>query len=276
MPDVALVGAGLAGLAGACSLLRRGLEVALVDRLPAEGGLRGFSHPLARPLAREARGLGVAFALGTTALEWSGGRLLGVDQDGAVSIPARHLVLATGTRPCTEAELRIAGARCGGVVPATVAVHLVEGGALLGMRPVIVGLGSWARRAARLLEAAGAREVTFVPNGDPGPGEGAVVPSRWRVMRGARVAAIRGGGRVEAVEVESGGERRWVPCDAVVLAAGRVPVRNVRGALAPGPDVTHLFLLDEPASVGDVRRAADEAVARAHRALADGRERAAG
>ncbi len=83
------------------------------------------------------------------------------------------------------------------------------------------------------------------------------------VLPGARPAAVGGRPRIEHVEL-AGGER--VECDALVLAHGVVPLRNVDGAVWDGPRTVYAQPLADPASVEGARSAGSEA-ARAVRSL---------
>lgn len=255
---VVIVGAGITGLSCAHEL-RGEAEVTLVDRVPVTGGVHGWDEPETRELTAAC---GARMLLGATAVRWDGGHLLVIGQDGAEQLPAAALVIATGTRPLGRAELGIAGPRPAGVVAATVAVHLAENGLLVGRRPLIVGGGDWAVRAAEELLDAGAESVTVAcPDGVRA--SGLVGDGRMTVLPGARPAAVGGRPRVELVEL-AGGER--VECDALVLAHGVVPLRNVDGAVWDGPRTVYAQPLADPASVEGARSAGSEA-ARAVRSL---------
>jgi NADPH-dependent glutamate synthase beta subunit-like oxidoreductase len=206
---IAVVGAGVAGLAVAGELARRGERVALVDRLPVAGGVLGDRHPAVRRLFAACD---VTLLLGMTALRWDAGVLTLAGPAGIRHLEARHLVFAGGTRPSTPAELGLTGSRPAGVLPAPVAIHLVEAGAVLGERVAVLGAGAWADAAVRALEHQGASAVIRV----------AVPPS-----------TVSGRVRVSAL-----GD---VACDCVVLAARERPLRNVDGAVLDGaPDVTYV------------------------------------
>jgi glycine/D-amino acid oxidase-like deaminating enzyme len=208
---IVVVGAGVAGLAVAGELARRGERVTLVDRVPVPGGVLGDEHPAVRRLFAACHG--VALELGMTALRWAGGALAIAGPRGVRELPARHLIYAGGTRPSTPAELRLAGSRPAGVLPAPVAIHLVEAGAVLGRRVAVLGDGLWASATVRALERQGASRVLRVPALGP--------------------LTLSGHVRVEAV-----GD---VACDCVVLAAHERPLRNVDGAVLDGAaDVTYV------------------------------------
>jgi thioredoxin reductase len=260
---VAIVGAGATGLACAAALAREVTAVVL-DRVPVPGGVLGHEHPAARRLASAARAAGAALRLGVTATTWDGEWLVGMGQDGAERIRAGVLVVAGGTRPRSRAELGLVGARPAGVVAATVACHLAETGLLVGRRPLVLGGGDWAARSVeRLLEAGAERVFLVCPDGalrddlrHPGV----------ELVEGVRPVAVEGSPRVEALRCE-GGES--IPCDALVLAHGLVPLRNVDGAVWEERRRTVFAQpADDPGSVAGAERTGRAAARAALRLLA--------
>ncbi len=226
-PGVLIVGAGLAGLAVAAELGDR-RPVTVVERLPAVGGTAGYEDPVVRCLQARADAAGARWLPATTALRWRGDSALVAGPDGIRWLHAAHLVYAGGLRPCTAAEAGIFGPRVAGLLPATVALHLLEGGVLLGRRVVVLGGGHWARAVgARLLRQP--CEVTSVGAPPDRPLDGAS-----RHLSGWRARAIDGRGRVSSVTVERDGMTQRLPCDAVIVAAPTRPLRNVDGAVLPG------------------------------------------
>ena len=249
---VAIVGAGITGLACAAELAP-GERVEVFDRIPVAGGVHGWRAPETVALERSALRAGAILRLGVTAIRWEDGRLLAVGPDGVHRLPASVLVVASGTRPLTRAELGLAGGRPAGVVPAPVACHLAENGLLAGRRPCVVGGGDWAHRACHELLAAGAAAVTMLaPDRLRRP-----MPDGVDVVEGLSPTAVEGGPRVTALVA---GEE-WIACDAVVLAHGLAPLRNVEGAVWDAPGVVHAQPLDDPATVAGAREAGLRAAA---------------
>jgi hypothetical protein len=241
MPEVvAVVGAGITGLACA-DALRGDVDVTIVDRVPVAGGVHGWEATETIELAGRC---GARMLLGETAVRWTGGELLVIGPDGPRRLAATALVIATGARPLGRAELGISGPRPAGVVAATVACHLAENGLLVGRRPVVLGGGDWARRSTDRLLASGAELVTVVPHG-PAAAELRRRPG-VRVFDEGEVSAVHGGARVRAVALTSGAE---VACDALVLAHGTMPVRNVDGAVWNGQRAVYAQQLSDPATV---------------------------
>ena len=204
----------------------------LIDRLPVFGGAAGWDRPEIRDYATAAAALGVELHLGQTAIRWSGQRVLVLGPGSCRWVAAQHLFMAGGLRPATVADLEITGDRPAGVVPATVAEHLLDTGVALWRTVVIVGEGPWAARVAGHARALGSRIVAL------GSAAGWADEHLGRPHR----CSIVGRDRVRALRLDYGGAGAAsvdVACDAVVLAADPVPSRNVDGAVRPGsPGVT--------------------------------------
>jgi thioredoxin reductase len=250
---VAIVGAGITGLACAAELGRHE-RVEVFDRIPVAGGVHGWRTPETIAAHRAAVRAGAAMRLGVTAIRWDVDGLVAVGPEGVHRLAASALVVAAGTRPRTRAELGIAGGRPAGVVPAPVACHLAENGLLVGRRPCVVGGGDWAARACQELRAAGARAITLVaPDGLLRP-----APDGVDVVERAAPTAVEGGPRVTALL--AGDER--IACDAVVLAHGLVPLRNVDGAVWDAPGVVFAQPPADPATVAGAREAGLRAAAK--------------
>ena len=234
---VVIVGAGVAGLAAAAELAPRA-RVTVLDRLPAVGGVLGSEHRLVRALEREATAAGATLTLGTTGARWEDGRLLAAGPDGIGRVAADMLVYAGGTRPATLAEGRVFGSRLAGVLPAPVVERLLDAEVLLGHRVVVAGGGHWARVVLELL----ARQpcaVTFAAE-DPRVAVGGA-PGAPELIIGWRLFAVNGRARIGEAVLERGGRRMRVACDALVLAGGERPLRNVDGAVFdPAPGVAYI------------------------------------
>lgn len=226
---VVIVGAGVAGLAAAAELAPSA-QVTVVDRLPAIGGVLGYEHRLVRELAAEASASGAEFSLGTTALRWQQERLLLAGPEGIRWTPAATLVYAGGTRPAILAELPAAGPRLAGVLAAPVAEHLIEAEVLLGHRVVVTGGGHWARVILERLTRQDC-SVTVVAEDKAAAAAAAAVSGRFPVIEGWRLYAVGGSGRISEVILDLDGRRLRVACDALVLAGGERPLRNVDGAV---------------------------------------------
>ena len=255
MPNAVVAGAGQSGLRVAAKLAERGLRVTLVERLPVCGGQEP-ERPLARDLTAAALERGVDARLGTCAVGWDGASLATLGVDGDDRIEADALVVATGCRPATRAELGISGDRCAGVLPAPAAVHLIESGVLVGRRPAVIGGSEQARRVAELLLHVGAVSVVVVA-----PAEAEPMPLQTQVYSGWRAEEVRGTARVESVTITRGGSRERLLADAVILATGRIPARNIEGAAFGGTNVVYCQPTEEPKTEEASDRAAATAAA---------------
>jgi NADPH-dependent 2,4-dienoyl-CoA reductase/sulfur reductase-like enzyme len=230
---VIVVGAGASGLTAA-QTLSRGHRVTVVDRIPASGGVLGYDHQIIRHLHSACVAAGVSFALGTTALRWEGQRVLLAGPQRIQWAPADHLVYAGGIRPGTPAEVGLVGPRLAGVLTATVAVHLAEAGVVIGHRVAIIGGGYWADRSRTELSHSGSEIIQVVPPHESAVSDGPVAYTGWRATE------VRGAGRVSELIIAKDGAVHRLMCDAVILAGGVKPLRNVDGAVGEGDGVTFI------------------------------------
>ena len=226
---ILIVGAGICGLAVAAELSRK-MPTALIDRLPVIGGITsGYENSVAVELAAQCSANGVEFLLGTAGLRWMDNKLLiAGPATGLRWLDGSHLVYAGGTRPSTAAELRLLGARLAGVYPAMVAYHLTESGVKLGLRPVIVGNGRWAKRIC--LELAKHRCPVIVIS----PDSTVQIDFATTYWLGWSPVALCGYGRIAALQVEREGVLQTIGCDAVILAGMLRSMRNIDGAVFDG------------------------------------------
>lgn len=260
---MAVVGAGQSGLSAAAALAEAGVAVVLVERLPAPGGQEP-DGAATDALIRRAAHAGVEMLLGTLAVEWDGEALSTLGVSGARRLTPAALIVATGTRPATRAELRIDGDRFAGVVPGSAALHLTEAGVLLGHRPVVVGAGSLAASVLAALRHAGAHFITLVaPDGvlDPGAREADAVLEGWTVD------SAHGNPRVEAVVISRAESRERLATDALVLAHRRVPMRNIEGAIGEGSGIFFCQPQSDPKTLQSATAEAERAVAATMAAL---------
>jgi NADPH-dependent 2,4-dienoyl-CoA reductase/sulfur reductase-like enzyme len=225
MSSVVIAGSGQRGLFCAAALASAGLNVTVVERLPEPGGQE--PGRTAGRQARAARRAGARFLLGTLAVQYDGSGVDVLGVGGAGRLACDVLIVATGSRPATRAELGITGDRCAGVWPGSAALHLTQAGVLLGHRPLIAGSGPFAIHCAEMQLAAGASEVMMTLPGHLA----AQVAAGIRVFAGYRVASVHGAARVEVAVVHGEAESLRVPADALILAAGMRPMRNIEGAI---------------------------------------------
>jgi thioredoxin reductase len=239
MRTVVIAGSGVSGLACAARLASR-VECILVERLPVAGG-EHWDEPDMRRLVRAALQAGAHVAAGTQAVRWDGHEVLLLGAENRLQ-RAHALVVATGHRPMTLGELGVAGERCGGIVPATVAQHLIDNGVRLGEQPVVVGGDA---RAAWIIEQLAAQDAEVH----------AVMPTRQerdprlraeRQYPGAWPIAVKGRLRVSSTRLRwPDGRELQLACDSLILAHGRLPYRNIDGAILDAPGVVFAQSTDD-------------------------------
>ncbi|WP_443089723.1 FAD-dependent oxidoreductase [Zafaria sp. J156] len=258
--EVVVVGSGQSGLLVARKLAAAGVGVTCVERLPEPGGQE--PEPETRRMAQAAGRAGVKWLLGTLAFEYRDRSVRTLGVNGARTLAAEALVLATGSRPATRAELGIAGDRGAGVLPGSVVHHYLDSGVLPGRYPVVVGDGQLAATLCSQLLRSGAAHVTSIRSK---PGEASAFPgtlTHWNSV----LEAVEGFPRTATAIVRQAGESIRIPTDAVVLAARRIPMRNVENAVGPSRAVIDCFSSADPKSVEDAEATADAAF---HRVLAE-------
>ncbi|MBC9724328.1 NAD(P)/FAD-dependent oxidoreductase [Streptomyces sp. TRM68367] len=186
--DLAVIGAGPAGLAAALAAAARGVRVALVDAAPGPGG-QFYRQPAAALRAGRPEALHHQWrtwerlrdGLATSAVEvltdhhvWfiepgSGGftmhALLGPEQEEPAEVRAAAVLLATGGY---EQVLPFPGWTLPGVVTAGGAQAMLKGGlAAPGRRAVVAGTGPLLLPVATGLAAAGVEVAALVESADP-------------------------------------------------------------------------------------------------------------
>lgn len=247
--DVAIVGGGPAGLTAAAGLAGSGLNVVVLERESAAGGIpRHSDHPgygirdmktfiggpaYARRLVREATAAGAEIRTSTMVTGWAGERSLDLTSPaGRERLDARAVVLATGARERPRPARMIPGDRPGGVYTTGQlqnTVHLQHRS--VGRRAVIVGAELVSYSAVLTLKHAGC-ETVLMTSEYPSPESYAVFNMAGRtplmgveVATTTRVVRIIGKGVVVGVEIENTrtGQRRTVACDTVVFTGDWIP-----------------------------------------------------
>jgi len=241
----------------AALLARAGAAVTIVERLSAPGGPEPERSAVA--LAGSAARSGVRLLLDTLALQFGGTFVEVLGVDGVSRLPCDALVVATGSRPASRAELRITGDRCAGVVPGPAALRLTWSGVLLGHRPLIAGSGEFARRCAREQLAAGASAVALTMPAGARQARGAGI----RVFAGYRVVSVHGAIRVDRAVLCNEQKSIQVQADALILAAGSRPLRNIEGAIEQREGVFFCQPDHEDEGVRGAEIAASQTAARA-------------
>ncbi len=253
--DLAVIGAGPAGLAAAIRAREAGLDrVAVLERAERPGGillqcihtgfgLQYFGEDLTGPqyshrFVEKARDLGVHFILDSMILELSSEkRLVAAGREGLVTLTPKSVVLAMGCRERTRAWASIPGSRPAGIFTAGTAQRLMNvEGYLPGRRAVILGSGDIGMIMARRLTLEGCQvevvaEVLPYPSGSPRNEVQCLQDFGIPLLLGHTAVEVHGQERVEGVTIaQVDGARRPIPgterridCDTLLLSVGLVP-----------------------------------------------------
>lgn len=267
--DVAVVGAGAAGMAAAKAAARRGARVLMVDRGTRLGGilcqcvhsgfgLERYKEELTGPEYAEREGaeladLGIDVEEGATVLsvcrveDASAGFELGIAApSGYRRVRCRALVLATGSRERGFGALNIAGDRPSGIYTAGSAQALINlQGCIPGRRAVVLGSGDIGLIMARRMtlegmEVVGVHEIMPQPSGLRRNIVQCLDDFGIPLTLCSTVTRVEGARRLEAVWVSSvdprtrqpipGTERR-IECDTLVLSVGLIPENGLADML---------------------------------------------
>lgn len=264
--DVAVVGAGAAGLAAAVSAAEHGASVVLLDRSNGPGGvlrqcvhsgfgLHRFGKELTGPeyAAIEESALGDVLDLppvvlyDTSVLEFrrasNGGFAIEVVSPmGGGAIRAKAVVLATGSRERGQGALNMAGDRPSGVLTAGSAQSFMNlQGCAPGKKVVVLGSGDIGLIMARRLvlqgaEVVGVYELAGIPSGLRRNLVQCLDDFAIPLHLSQTVTRLEGDGRLTAVWVSNvdsetlqtvpGTEQR-VECDTLLLSVGLIPENEI-------------------------------------------------
>ncbi len=247
--DVAVIGAGPAGIAAATCAAERGKRVVVVDRGRNAGGqiwrhVDGGAIPrlaagwIARFGRSGARLIGGASVVDAHQNE-SGFELLVDSSASPLSIRARNVILATGAR---ELFIPFDGWTIPGVMGIGGAQALLKSGtSFAGKRVVIAGSGPLMLPVAASMARAGARLV-LVAEQASGASVARFAAALWRTpsmlaqaaqyrarflassyATGTWVTAARGSAHLESVIVTDGRRTRQLPADVLCTGYGLVP-----------------------------------------------------
>jgi thioredoxin reductase len=291
-PEVAVIGAGPAGLACALGLRQRGISVAVIEREREPGGiprhsahtgfgLRDFRRLMggpdyARRYGELARQAGVELITETMVTGVSGRRLQLTGPDGRGELDPAAVVLATGCRERPRAARLVPGSRPAGVMNTSTLQQMVHlHGRRPGRRAVVVGAEHVSFSALMTLAHAGAGTVALLTElrrhqSVRGAAVAAALRYRARVWPRSAIAAIHGAERVERVEVRDldSGALRSLACDLVVFSADWIPDHELavaagleldRGTRGPRVDAALRTELPGVFAAGNLLHAAETA-----------------
>jgi len=244
--DVAIVGAGPAGIAAAVHAAGAGRSVVILDAGPRPGGQiwrhrdRAALPTVASEWLKRLDRSGASVIMGANVVDAGPGPRLGAEREGRpVAVHAGALILATGAQ---ERLLPFPGWTLPGVVGVGGAQALLKAGMdVAGRRVAVAGTGPLLLPVAAALRHAGA-DLRMVAEQAPAGRVLGFAASLWRtpgrlVQAAAYRAAFAGVryrwgtwvSRVDAVEGElhvtyTDGRSRWAePVDLLCAAAGLVP-----------------------------------------------------
>ena len=278
--DVAVLGAGPAGMAAALAAAQGGANTVLIERESHLGGilkqcvhdgfgLLRFGEKLSGPeyagrfvhMVHEA-GLPVLTSTFVAEAQRDGedNILMLVDRSGVTQLHAKAVVLATGCRERSARQVMIQGTRPAGVMTAGAAQYYVN---ILGYLPttrcVILGSGDIGLIMARRLTLEGAEvlgvfEAKSTPSGLSRNIAQCLDDFGIPLHLSRTVTRIFGDDRVEAVETAAvdekmrpvAGTEERLCCDGVILSVGLIPENEVAETLGvPMDPVTKGPLMDQ-------------------------------
>lgn len=264
--DIAVLGAGPAGLAAGIAAHTAGAQVMLIEREERPGGilkqcvhdgfgLLRFGEKLSGPeyaarFVQMARADDLPILTSTTVaglhrVGEDGNVLTLVNSDGVTELHARAVVLATGCRERSARQVMIQGTRPAGVLTAGTAQYCIN---ILGYLPcrrcVILGSGDIGLIMARRLTLEGAEvlgvfEAKSTPSGLSRNVAQCLDDFHIPLHLAHTVTRIIGEDRVEAVEISEvdehlrprAGTGQIIPCDGVILSVGLIPENEMAESL---------------------------------------------
>jgi NADPH-dependent 2,4-dienoyl-CoA reductase/sulfur reductase-like enzyme len=253
--DVAVIGAGPAGIAAACLCAERGLSVIMLDPSFRVGGQiwrdgnREKLPAVARSWIARLESSSVSVVTGSSVVgTGAAGSLIVASADGVTHVAARSTVIATGAR---ELLLPFPGWTLPGVVGAGGAQALLkEGASFRGRRVVVAGSGPLLLPVAAALATAGARVAHVLEQAGPvrlAHFASALIGEPAQLLRAAAFAAsfrvdryrsnawierAIGADHIDGVVIRSArGKRREVPCDLLCSGFGLIPSVELARAL---------------------------------------------
>lgn len=263
--DVAIIGAGPAGLAAAKAASALGASVIILEREARCGGIlnqcihdgfglmryhRALTGPeYAARAIDELEGMRIDILTDAfvSQLVDNGDKkaIIVITRSGLLTINTASIVLATGCRERTRGQIRTPGSRPSGVFTAGLAQSFVNlKGMDIGHRVVILGSGDIGLIMARRLTLEGAKvlgvyEILSKPCGLKRNITQCLYDFGIPLETGMTVSRIIGSKRLEAVEVSQvdsdmkaiDGTARIIECDTLILSVGLIPENELASDL---------------------------------------------
>jgi NADPH-dependent 2,4-dienoyl-CoA reductase/sulfur reductase-like enzyme len=261
--DVAIIGAGPAGLAAAISASKNGAETCIIERENRAGGilkqcihdgfgLIEFKERLTGPeyayrFINEAQKRDITFLFNTfldkIIPDKDGGFELSLvnSDEGVFSAKTRAIVVATGCRERSDRQIFLHGTRPAGIFTAGLAQYYIN---IMGYMPtrrcVILGSGDIGLIMARRLtlegaEVLGVYEIKDEPSGLTRNVAQCLNDYNIPLYLSTTAVTVHGKERVEGVTVAKvdkklkpvKGSERFIACDALILSVGLIPENDI-------------------------------------------------
>ncbi len=263
--EIAVLGAGPAGLAAAIRAGQLGAKVILIEREARIGGilkqcihdgfgLVRYKEKLTGPEyalrdIKILKSMNIPIFSNTFVLEAEKKEntyvLNCINEQGAYQIEAQALILATGCRERTDRQIFLHGERPAGIYTAGLAQHFVNiDGYLPGKEVVIIGSGDIGLIMARRLTLEGAHivgvfEVKPEPSGLQRNIAQCLNDYNIPLHLSCTVKTVHGKNRVEGVTVikvdeygkEIAGTETYIACDCLILSVGLIPENELAQSL---------------------------------------------
>jgi NADPH-dependent 2,4-dienoyl-CoA reductase/sulfur reductase-like enzyme len=265
--DIAILGAGPAGMAAAARATQLGASVVVLDEQPNPGGqiyrnvdqasdvqhrILGPDYSHGRVLTQGLRDSGALHRAGATVWDVTRDGVVTYSQNGKPGqIRARHLILATGA---TERPMPLPGWTLPGVMTAGAAQILLKSGGLVARDPVLIGCGPLLYLLAAQMIAAGRKPRALIETQSRSDmwaarGDLAGALRGWRYLvkgaglmakimaagvpryTGARDIALEGQGALTSVRFTVRGKSHEIATDTALLHHGVVPNTQISRAL---------------------------------------------
>ena len=253
--DIAVIGAGAAGLAAGAVAAKSGASTVIIDRDVRPGGvlnqcihngfgLHYFKEELTGPeyacrMIRKAESAGAVFRIGCSVMDISPADFCGKRrltlysrEQGVEIISVRAVILAMGCRERTRGNLATPGSRCAGIYTAGLAQRMMNvEGKLPGTSAVIIGSGDIGLIMARRLTWSGipvkaAVEIQPKPAGLARNIAQCLEDFGIPLYLSTAVTKISGKDRVESVTIASLSDptnETVIKCDTILYSVGLIP-----------------------------------------------------
>ncbi len=266
-PDIAIIGAGPAGMAAAATCAKHGAKVVVLDEQTAPGGqiyravtsapadrrkLLGEDYAAGETLTRGLDAKGIKLRSGTVV--WRAdedGRLIYSQHGEATELYPRHVIVATGA---LERAFPLPGWTLPGAMTAGAAQILLKSSGLAVERAALIGTGPLLYLVAQQLIRAGQKPLALVETQTmqntfsalshlPGAlGNTALLKKGMQLLadikaaniprhKAARDIRMEGEGKVERVVFTAGGKDHKIDCDTALLHCGVIPNTQITRAL---------------------------------------------